>query len=54
MNKLYYLLLKKTPKQKIIASIWFDGSAYGSKATTSKDGKETDKTTTIKDVEEFF
>ena len=41
-------------KQDIISKIYFDRSGYGSKATTLKDARETDKSINMSDVEEFF
>ena len=41
-------------KQDIISKIYFDRSGYGSKATTLKDARETDKSIKMSDVEEFF
>ena len=41
-------------KQDIISKIYFDRSGYGSKATTLKDARETDKSIKMSDVEDFF
>ena len=41
-------------KNDLISKIYYDKSGFGSKATTLRDSKKKDQSTTMKDVEEVF